>query len=346
MDAHLAEATGEETDEGLVVTMQFDMDDPTSAKAFRLLKSRRIKEFSIGGFEPSDGIKRVEKDGRTVWQVWIFELVEISLVLRGANPETRLIDVKSAAELIAATTDEETTADTPSGDDDPTDAEPNPGEADEDAEASAAFPRSTAEGCRTAHSHNAGRRAGRSKRMNLKEKLKALLAEAAELAKKGADLSEEDVARVPVLRSEIEDTQAKIKAQEEAAASLKSAIEVEDEAPAGDAPLGRTKDRGDAPRTLGAGFVGSEAMKAFRENHPNGVAKGNPISIEARRFATKGDSVRAVKAPLNTIDNGDTTPTRLPGIEDVTYRRPNTLLDLITVGTTDAAWLGTASSSR
>lgn len=175
--------------------------------------------------------------------------------------------------------------------------------------------------------------------MNLKEKLKALLAEAAELAKKGAELSEEDVARVPVLRSEIEDTQAKIKAQEEAAASLKSAIEVEDATPAGDAPLGRTKDRGDAPRTLGAGFVGSEAMKAFRENHPNGVAKGNPISIEARRFATKGDSVRAVKAPLNTIDNGDTTPTRLPGIEDVTYRRPNTLLDLITVGTTDAAWL-------
>lgn len=139
MDAHLAEARGEETDEGLVVTMQFDLDDPTSAKAFRLLKSRRIKEFSIGGFEPSDGIKRVEKDGRTVWQVWIFELVEISLVLRGANPETRLIDVKSAAELVAATSDDEATPDTPSGDDDPTDAEPTPGEADEDAEASAAF---------------------------------------------------------------------------------------------------------------------------------------------------------------------------------------------------------------
>lgn len=138
MDAHLAEARGEETDEGLVVTMQFDLDDPTSLKAFRLLKSRRIKEFSIGGFEPSDGIKRVEKDGRTVWQVFEFELVEISLVLRGANPETRLIDVKSAAELVAATTDE-ATADTPSDDDDPTDAEPTPGDADEDAEASATF---------------------------------------------------------------------------------------------------------------------------------------------------------------------------------------------------------------
>lgn len=138
MDAHLAEAKGEETDEGLVVTMQFDLDDPASLKAFRLLKSRRIKEFSIGGFEPSDGIRRIEKDGQTIWQVYEFELVEISLVLRGANPETRLIDVKSAAELVAATTDDEATADTQSDDDDPTDAEPNPGDADEDAEASAA----------------------------------------------------------------------------------------------------------------------------------------------------------------------------------------------------------------
>ncbi|MFF7683169.1 HK97 family phage prohead protease [Microbacterium sp. NPDC007973] len=105
MDAHLAEAKGEITDEGLVVTMQFDMSDPTSAKAFRLLKSKRIKEFSIGGFEPVDAIKRVEKDGRDVWAIYEFELIEVSLVLRGANPDTRLIDVKSAAELVAAVED-------------------------------------------------------------------------------------------------------------------------------------------------------------------------------------------------------------------------------------------------
>lgn len=175
--------------------------------------------------------------------------------------------------------------------------------------------------------------------MNLKEKLAALKAEAAELRKKSAeDLTEDDVARIPLLKSEITDVESKIKAQEDAAAALKAAFADDDEqTPA--APAARTKSRGEAPTSLGAGFVSSEAMKGFRENHPNGVAKGNPINIEARRFATKGDSVRAVKAPLNTVDNGDTTPTRLPGIEDVTYRRPNTLLDLITVGTTDAAWL-------
>jgi HK97 family phage major capsid protein len=173
--------------------------------------------------------------------------------------------------------------------------------------------------------------------MNLKEKLKALLAEAAELSKKGADLTEEDVARVPVLRSEIEDTQAKIKAQEDAAASLKSAIDVEDAQPSEEREA--KKNRETSADSVGDAFVGSEALKAFRERHPKGVAKGTPIQIEARGVASKKSSMRAIKAPLNTVDNGDTTPTRLPGIEDVTYRKPNTLLDLITVGTTDAPWL-------
>lgn len=139
MDAHLAEAKGEVTDEGLVLTMQFDLDDPASLKAFRLLKSKRIKEFSIGGFEPADGIKRVEKDGRDVWAIYEFELVETSLVLRGANPDTRLIDVKSAAELVAATTDSEPAGDPPDGEDHPTDADPTVGDADEASDDSGAF---------------------------------------------------------------------------------------------------------------------------------------------------------------------------------------------------------------
>lgn len=173
--------------------------------------------------------------------------------------------------------------------------------------------------------------------MNLKDKLKALLAEAAELSKKGADLTEEDVARVPALRAEIEDTQAKIKAQEDAAASLKSAIEAEDEQPAEEREA--KKNRTEAAESVGDAFVGSEALKAFRTAHPNGVAKGTPIQVEARCVASKKSSMRAIKAPLNTVDNGNTSPTRLPGIEDVTYRKPNTLLDLITVGTTNAPWL-------
>lgn len=133
MDAHLASAKGIETDEGLEIEAQFDMDDPASQKAYRLLKSGRIKEFSIGGFEPSGGVRLAEVDGRDVWEIHEFELVEVSLVLRGANPETRLIDVKSAAELVAATSDP------PAPDDVPPPADPDPGDADPAPETSGAF---------------------------------------------------------------------------------------------------------------------------------------------------------------------------------------------------------------
>ena len=133
MDAHLASAKGIETDEGLEIEAQFDMDDPASQKAYRLLKSGRIKEFSIGGFEPSGGVRHTEIDGRDVWEIHEFELVEVSLVLRGANPETRLIDVKSAAELVAATSDP------PAPDDSPPPADPDSGDADPAPETSGAF---------------------------------------------------------------------------------------------------------------------------------------------------------------------------------------------------------------
>lgn len=134
MDAHLASAKGVETDEGLEIEAHFDMDDPASVKAYRLLKSGRVKEFSIGGFEPSGGVRHAEKDGRDVWEIHEFELVEVSLVLRGANPETRLIDVKSAAELVAATTEP------PAPDDTPPPADPDPGEAEQAPDDSGAFP--------------------------------------------------------------------------------------------------------------------------------------------------------------------------------------------------------------
>lgn len=66
--------------------------------------------------------------------------------------------------------------------------------------------------------------------MNLKEKLKALLAEADELSKKGDDLTPEDVARVPELTAEINDVRAKMKAQDEAASNLKDAFSAADRA--------------------------------------------------------------------------------------------------------------------
>lgn len=139
LGAHLGGFTGEETDDGLVITIDFDMDDVDGQKAYRLVKSGRVRQFSIGGFEPSGSVRLEKRGDRDVWAVYEFDLVEVSLVLRGSNPETRVIDVKSAAELVAATTDPEATADDLSDDDDPTPAEPNLGEADEASEPSVAF---------------------------------------------------------------------------------------------------------------------------------------------------------------------------------------------------------------
>lgn len=137
LGAHLGGFTGEETDEGLVITIDFDMDDVDGQKAYRLVKSGRVRQFSIGGFEPSGSVRLEKRGDRDVWAVYEFDLVEVSLVLRGSNPETRVIDVKSAAELVAATTDSTDTDGPPVADDHPTDVKPNPGDAEEDAEQSA-----------------------------------------------------------------------------------------------------------------------------------------------------------------------------------------------------------------
>ena len=112
-----------ETDEGLEIEAQVDMEDPNARKVYRLIKAGVLREFSIGGYEPSSGIHMSKENDRTIWEVHEFELVEVSVVIRGANPETRVIDVKSAADLIAATTN-------------PTKTDPETGAVDGDSEKS------------------------------------------------------------------------------------------------------------------------------------------------------------------------------------------------------------------
>lgn len=91
--SHIGMAKGEETDEGLLVHATLDLDNPNAQQAYKLLQQGRVKEFSIGGFEdPAD----VTTDDDGTRHVSKFDLREVSLTLAGANPETRVIDVKSA----------------------------------------------------------------------------------------------------------------------------------------------------------------------------------------------------------------------------------------------------------
>lgn len=95
--AYVGELTEtEETDEGLEFEAKFDMDNPTAAQVYRLLKGRRLREFSFG-FLPRE-TEQTERDGEPVREVKSVELLEVSVVHVGANRATRVVEVRSHPE--------------------------------------------------------------------------------------------------------------------------------------------------------------------------------------------------------------------------------------------------------
>lgn len=126
--AYVGELTDtKETDEGLEFEAKFDMDNPTAAQVYRLLKGRRLREFSFG-FLPRE-TEQTERDGEPVREVKSVELLEVSVVHVGANRATRVIEVRSH----------------PEGKADDEGEEPSEGEAPEDTAAIIAAIRSAAE---------------------------------------------------------------------------------------------------------------------------------------------------------------------------------------------------------
>lgn len=91
--------SAEETDRGLQVRAQLDMDSPKAAQVYRLLKGGRVKEFSFG-YQVRDG-SWGEKDGSEVYELNELDLFEVSVVPVGANPETELQAVKTLGERTA-----------------------------------------------------------------------------------------------------------------------------------------------------------------------------------------------------------------------------------------------------
>jgi HK97 family phage prohead protease len=93
-----------ETEVGLEFTAQLDMDNPTAAQAYRLMKGRRVKKFSFSYSVQERAF--AEKDGQGVQELRKVKLFEVGPTLIGANDETELLDVKSAPETPAATVEE------------------------------------------------------------------------------------------------------------------------------------------------------------------------------------------------------------------------------------------------
>lgn len=90
--SHLGSAKAQETDAGLQIDAQLDMENPNAVQAYRLLKTGRVHEFSIGGFVDENDVKYNDDDTAHVSR---FQLAEVSITLKGANPDTRLITVKA-----------------------------------------------------------------------------------------------------------------------------------------------------------------------------------------------------------------------------------------------------------
>lgn len=100
-NAHIGSANADQVTEvkgkGLKVAGSIDLDNPFAAQVYRLLKERRVREFSFG----YEVIK--ERPGKDKAN----ELVELRLIeagptLKGANPSTELLAVKSALEDAAS----------------------------------------------------------------------------------------------------------------------------------------------------------------------------------------------------------------------------------------------------
>ena len=99
--SHVGRVTkAEETDEGLVITgLIEDMDsNPTAAQVYRLLKGRRIKNFSFAYDVISGGYRQDDEHGEYN-ELTELKLFEVGPCLVGVNQETELLDVKARAAL-------------------------------------------------------------------------------------------------------------------------------------------------------------------------------------------------------------------------------------------------------
>lgn len=91
---HVLEAR--ETDEGLWVKAQLDVDAPKAAQVHRLLKGRRVTQFSFA-YDVIEGAWVTKADKAETYELRKLKIYEVGPTPIGANQETELLAVKSAA---------------------------------------------------------------------------------------------------------------------------------------------------------------------------------------------------------------------------------------------------------
>lgn len=100
--AHIGEVVKAwETEDGLLVHAALDLDgNPTAVQVHKLLKSRRVRQFSFA-FDIHEAGWGIRKDEATGQEVDVYELRELGLTevgpcLKGVNRETELRTVKGS----------------------------------------------------------------------------------------------------------------------------------------------------------------------------------------------------------------------------------------------------------
>jgi HK97 family phage prohead protease len=83
-------ADAQETDEGLVVRGQIDVGKPFAGQVYDLMKSRRVREMSFAYDVVSES---KSKSGAN--ELAALNLIEVGPTMKGVNPATQLLDVKS-----------------------------------------------------------------------------------------------------------------------------------------------------------------------------------------------------------------------------------------------------------
>lgn len=92
-----------EDDKGLLVTAQLDLENPKAMQTYRMLKGRRINQMSFAYDVIDEATVEVAENVKAN-ELRELRLYEVSVVTIGANQETEILAVKTAADALLSGT--------------------------------------------------------------------------------------------------------------------------------------------------------------------------------------------------------------------------------------------------
>ena len=97
-DFNLGHVEAKEDEHGLLVTGHLDLENPKAAQVYRMLKGKRINQMSFA-YDVLEG-SHVDTEEQSFYELRKLKTYEVSVVTIGANQETEILAVKSAADAL------------------------------------------------------------------------------------------------------------------------------------------------------------------------------------------------------------------------------------------------------